>query len=245
MLQSIKKNAKMKLMPNQLGTLKETKLVEVLEKKGSHVAPATKKTALEVNSGFGIADIVYFNIDEDSVQKRHDAGFPAVSSYEILETFSVINKLKEDCINITYLHKKLPYSEKIFKEKILGFLIQNNIVENVDNTYLKLKYTYEIPINEVIAVEAKISNWKRGLYQAYRYKQYADKSYLALHTNYLQRAMKNISIFIDLNIGLIEVNDQTEEIKKIFEPKKNALTINEKVRLFASEDILQKYGYIN
>ena len=58
--------------------------------------------------------------------------------------------------------------------------------------------------NEVVAIEAKISNWYRALQQATSYTMCADKVYLALWDKYVHRANKE---FLDrYGIGLLSVN---------------------------------------
>jgi hypothetical protein len=53
------------------------------------------------------------------------------------------------------------------------------------------------------AFEMKISNWKRGLVQAYRYKAFSNYSYLVLDNKYSNQALININSFVNSNIGLI------------------------------------------
>ena len=55
-----------------------------------------------------------------------------------------------------------------------------------------------------IAVEAKISDWKAGLEQAVRYKQYANEVYVALSSEYVQKVERQQ--YRDLNIGLMSVS---------------------------------------
>jgi len=52
-----------------------------------------------------------------------------------------------------------------------------------------------------IAIEVKISDWKQGLYQAWRYYSFAEKSYLALYKEYSSTV--DISLFKKHNVGLI------------------------------------------
>lgn len=226
-------------------SLQESKLIPVIEA-GRDIFSISGKVDIEeeVDSSFGIADVVFFNLNDKLVKERQDARIPAIRSLEILETFSIVNKIGQSKINITHLYNSLPYSEKTFKEKILNFLTENNIADNIDNTYLDFRYLYKNTVSEFIAIEAKISNWQRGLYQAYRYRQYADFSYLALHSNYVERAKQNIDLFKNLNVGLISVDEPNKRMQMIFKPKKETLSITDRVRYFACEEILMKRGLI-
>ena len=225
--------------------LPESAMIPVIEEYKEDIFPSKNpEIAEEVNSGFGIADVVFFNLDNDTIRRRQRSRLPSIKSYEILETFSVVNELNVPEINITHLYKALPYSEKVFKDKILHFLTSTGVADNIDNTSLRFNYKYESPLKEIVAIEAKVSNWKRGLYQAYRYRQYADLSYLALHSQYIERAKQNLSLFEDLNVGLIRVDDERDELELIYKPIRENVSIMNKVRFFACEEILEKRGII-
>ena len=68
-----------------------------------------------------------------------------------------------------------------------------------------------------VAIEVKISNWKQGLYQAWRYRSFAEKSYLALY----EECAKNVRIglFKKHNVGLIVFNKNT--IQVLYNPTLN------------------------
>lgn len=223
----------------------EATLIPTIKANRKRIAPNTNLTECEVDSGFGIADVVFFNLDTEASKRREGFKSPPIKSFEILETFSVINRFNSNKINITHLYKQLPYSERVFKKKILSFFEEYKIAENIDNTYLKMRFSYKIPLQETVAIEAKVANWKRGLYQAYRYKQYANYSYLALHTNYVKRAIKHLDLFQSLNVGLLGVNGKEDSLEIIYKPKEKNPFISEKIKYFASENILHKQGFIS
>ncbi|MCL5772181.1 MAG: hypothetical protein M1479_07900 [Actinobacteria bacterium] len=107
-----------------------------------------------------------------------------IDSYDILRILTTLNQIDFDTISLTFLKQALPYSSKN-RDKIVSYLIENGFLIPRDRTSFSKGKKYQIGLREVVAVEAKLSNWKRGLYQAYRYKEYASKSYLALYLDYL------------------------------------------------------------
>lgn len=207
--------------------------------------PGIQFASKEVDSGFGIADVVLYNFDRSSAVSRQKSNIPRIKSYEILETLSVMDEIGGKTINITQLYKKLPYSENVFRKKILEFILENNIAEIHNGQDLLLKYRYKVSLRETIAIEAKVSDWKRGLYQAYRYKQYANLSYLALHNSHIQAPKKNIELFHQLNVGLISVDPELGKSEIIFEPDKDANLFSSWVRSYTNETILEANGYVN
>jgi hypothetical protein len=57
-----------------------------------------------------------------------------------------------------------------------------------------------------IAVELKISNWKRALWQATVNFQVSQQSYIAMWHKYVHRAQRNIDMFAAYGVGIIAVN---------------------------------------
>ncbi len=77
---------------------------------------------------------------------------------------------------------------------------------------------YEYVADSVIAVEAKLKNWKRALIQAQRYKKFSDFSFVLLDEHHSSSALSNLGLFDESNIGLITMNDSGYRIHHI--PKK-------------------------
>jgi len=59
------------------------------------------------------------------------------------------------------------------------------------------------PIDRVVAIEAKLRDWRRALYQATRYLDYANQSWVVLDGNALQNALLHIDEFSRRGIGLL------------------------------------------
>lgn len=61
-------------------------------------------------------------------------------------------------------------------------------------------------IHYVIAIEFKLSNWRRALLQAFRYRNFANESYVILDRAHAARAIDTVKEFREANIGLITIN---------------------------------------
>ncbi|MDP3488022.1 MAG: hypothetical protein Q8S19_08855, partial [Bacillota bacterium] len=68
-----------------------------------------------------------------------------------------------------------------------------------------------------IAIEVKIKDWKQGLYQAWKYNAFAEKSYLALYKKYAKNL--DIELFRTCNVGLIIFDETSVSVMNV--PKKN------------------------
>lgn len=71
---------------------------------------------------------------------------------------------------------------------------------------------------ELFAIEAKLTNWRKALLQAYRNTSYAHRAYVLLPKEYAHRAEKRKEEFSELGIGLCSFDGKT--IKIIFRAKK-------------------------
>jgi hypothetical protein len=61
--------------------------------------------------------------------------------------------------------------------------------------------------NEVIALEAKLTDWRRAIYQAYRNTTFALRSYVVLPERVASRAEKSVEMFTNYGVGLCACAD--------------------------------------
>ncbi len=73
--------------------------------------------------------------------------------------------------------------------------------------------------HELIAIEAKLKDWKKALKQAYRYLDYANQSWVLLDEAHVSPAIKNIESFKRLRVGLASISTEGD-LKIIFSPEK-------------------------
>jgi hypothetical protein len=69
-------------------------------------------------------------------------------------------------------------------------------------TWIKRKQPVPL-VNEIVAIEAKLGDWRRALGQAYRHLDYAHRSWVLLDASRATRAIENLNKFRRLNVGLI------------------------------------------
>jgi len=67
------------------------------------------------------------------------------------------------------------------------------------------------------AFEMKLNNWQRALTQAFRYRSFANMSYVMLDDDHVGPALTNIHKFVTSNIGLLSINTEGK-INTHFEP---------------------------
>jgi hypothetical protein len=67
------------------------------------------------------------------------------------------------------------------------------------------------------AFELKLSNWKRALAQAFRYRTFAHRANVLLDQAHIRPALANIELFRRSNVGLLTIDD-TGQVSTYFEP---------------------------
>ena len=164
---------------------------------------ANKRVLEEVSLGFGIADLVVTELkDSAEIVKREkltsiDKNKKKVS-LDVVTTITGIKK--QDII------------------KSLEKLIEYSFVKRMDSYYV-FSNKYELSFKKNIAFEAKLRHWKKALMQAYRYKWFADYSYVVLDEAHSKAAIENLPLFEKLNVGLLTISIDGV-IKKYYHPKK-------------------------
>jgi len=188
----------------------------------------------EVDSSFGVVDLLFYKFNNQYIQKRKDVS--PVTSSDVIKTLLFIKNKKT--FSISYLRKNLPYSEERIKKILLTSLINHGFVKKLDKKNFETIFNYKIGLKKALAIELKLKDWKGGLCQAYRYKWFSEVSYLALYHKFSNPAKKNLDLFREYNVGLMEIFDN-ENIKIIFKPKVEK-PFSKNVRAIASENLIKR-----
>jgi len=164
-------------------------------------------TVQEFGVGYGIADLVAYQLSYKNCQKRiannQKKPLSKVQYFQILAALPDIEKSKT--ISLEDLNCKLPFSKDRLNYFWLESLKKLGYVTKISkNSYTKINGF--IPItNEIIAVEAKLTDWKKGAIQAKRYKVFANRVYLATEEKVAHRIDQKL--LSKHGIGLLLVSD--------------------------------------
>jgi hypothetical protein len=101
--------------------------------------------------------------------------------------------------------------------RCLDGLVQVEAVSNRSNTFY-LSPTWRDILPEIIAVEAKVANWRKAVEQAARNRIFAHKSFVALPETVAQR-IKSQPIFSMLGLGLLAV-DESHHVRVLKRPRR-------------------------
>lgn len=153
----------------------------------------TQYIVRDLRGGNNIADVVYTtNIDRSNI--IFDEYFNAYYY------FNEIYKRKKVCLDdVKISNEKVNKKFHHFLQELekLGYI-------RISGNYITTIKKVDAVTRNFIAVEAKVSDWKAGLEQAVRYKQYANEVYVALSSEYILKVDRQQ--FKNLNIGLMSVS---------------------------------------
>lgn len=83
--------------------------------------------------------------------------------------------------------------------------------------------------HKLIAFEAKLKDWRKGLQQAFRYRYFADKAIQVMPEETVAAAISNLESFERLEVGLWSFDKETERIREIYSPNQ-ARALNKDAR---------------
>ncbi|NIA12050.1 MAG: hypothetical protein GWP10_20590 [Nitrospiraceae bacterium] len=158
----------------------------------------------ELNTGIGIADIVFSR----KINKRKYY----FNNFELLfHTLSLLTRKNKRISEIDFISR---FSKKQINS-IIEIYSSMELIEELSPGCFYIKNRLTPSVTKFYAIEAKLKDWKGGFYQAIRYKTFAQKTYLALSSDYIHRVDKDL--FIKNNVGLLSVSKN--KIKIIINPK--------------------------
>ena len=77
----------------------------------------------------------------------------------------------------------------------------------------------KIDSSVIRAFELKISDWRRAMMQAHRYRYFANSSIVVLHSDKLKNALEYVDTFKKINVGLWAFNPNNNKIITCYTPR--------------------------
>lgn len=180
----------------------ESEMIPVLIDNLSRVFK-TEYITTEFGTGNGVADLVF-------TTKMNDEDL-FLNEYALMALFVSLFQQNK------HISRKQLQKSNIDKTKLKKLLTQlesNDFIE-YDGEKISRNRKYKAHTCNLLSVEAKLNDWKSGLYQASRYKFFSHQSYLAYPQKKIHRV--DLALLKEHNIGLISVGEN--EIKFIYKPK--------------------------
>jgi len=206
-------------------------------------------TKQEVGVGYGVADLVLVKLipGQCAIRLKNKQLKPLLRE----DYFKIFRYLPEEesgkrPATLDHLVKRTKLSKSFLKYHILRKLEHDGYIKNVDGGFY-FKINGWMPIaEEIIAIEAKLKDWKRGFIQANRYKSFANKVYLALPDD--KAHLVDEALLKKHNIGLIAFDPRESEIKKTIHPRTaqplNTFKYDFAAEFFLNRGVLKKFALL-
>lgn len=167
----------------------------------------------EYNSSHGIADLVVVSAKKarnEPILKR-----PAIALdwVYLLSTLSM-----ESEYTIQEMQEWLGVSRRTVAIKMTEYLKAGFLTQTAARTYRKVK-EYRPIVKDIVAIEAKLSNWRKALSQALRYRFFSHFSFVLLDAARAKAAVANMDIFEEYDIGLVTYDHDTKWLFVHYCPK--------------------------
>lgn len=162
------------------------------------------KVLREFESVDGVADVVFFELNQATDRARRLGGIPprwayALRSLPYRKKFSVHDFAAWTGVTVRHAGQMLE------RYHVHGFCEP----DVVGNTWVKIQRP-QLLSTRIHAVEAKLRDWRRALRQAYRYLDYACQSWVLLDASSVGPAIAHLNEFARLNIGLASLSTESK-----------------------------------
>ena len=189
--------------------------------------------AVQCVSADGIADIVLARVNPDTLLRRRRSKITPVLQYVSCSVLAALQS--RGPLSLSELRGMTRYSTDYLRRKVLRGMIADSLVRREGPNYA-LTGLFSSPIDEIIAIELKLGNWRRAVYQASRYHRFADRSYvaMALEGSIRDRITEAVA---NTELGLMFVADG--QVTTVLEASEQEPRSNTD-RIFVSEQVLLK-----
>lgn len=215
------------------GVASEEEFVESLEQWFTEKGYLAKR---EVNIGNGVVDLVLAKLNKSKVnlRKRRNQKDSLLKEYFFTALRYIPDKdTGKKPIQMDELQRRTMLSKNLLRYKILRDLEESgHIISTDDNSYLKINGW--IPLaKEIVAIEAKLKDWKRGFIQANRYTTCADKVYLAIPEQISHLPDKKL--LRSFGIGLLSFSAHQKRLNILIESPNQGGKTNQDKRNYVAE----------
>jgi hypothetical protein len=166
--------------------------------------PTDAGVVIEFESSHGIADIVIYGSRE--LLQPHAAIFANVPPrYAVIFGRELLPKVfsVQQFIDLTGASEDASI-------RVLNILVKQGILQRLEKRVYECLFNLKNPLDVIISIEAKLSDWRRALRQAYRYREFSNQSWVLMDTFRVSAAMNNIHLFVRSGVGLASINTAGE-----------------------------------
>jgi hypothetical protein len=170
--------------------------------------PGTRRSYLvemEHEGGFGRADIVLFSLNRPLLRRRLSVSRYVATTPRFAAVLLAAQKRPLSCRSLARRTNMRPQD---LRRRYLASLVKAGLLEPTPTGCYRLAIPREHPIGVVVAIEAKLDKWRRALFQAQRYRAFANASYVTVPEPKASRLLQHRRQFRKTGVGLICVDER-------------------------------------
>ena len=202
-----------------LAFLREEDLVRaIIRTRNAHRKGSTHRRPniiTELDVSVGRADLVFFQLKKDWRRRAQYARLPSRWIYA-LRVLPYRKKFTPDEFSSLCGVSRSTAMLALRRYEGLGYCRRTTDKK----AWLKVRQPAPV-VSRIIAIEAKLTDWRRAISQAYSYQRYANQSWVTLDASRAGRAILAKDEFQRLNVGL-KVVDTKGKTKTYFTPRFHA-----------------------
>lgn len=156
----------------------------------------------EVQSAAGIPDVVATVFDQEVIDKRVADGF--VTDAAGLTALLALSDARDACrsLDAREVATATGLSPSYVRSRVLPTLVARGLTVMTEPGRWTTTHMYRSPARKLVTVEAKLSDWRRGLGQAARHTAGADAAWLVLDAARTRPAVTKADWFRAAGVGL-------------------------------------------
>lgn len=121
--------------------------------------------------------------------------------------------------SLAYLHRSTGLSRGVLREALRELIEEGLARECKNSTYVRGPSA--LPSLEMWAVEFKVKNWQRAIYQALQYRAFSHRVIILLDSNYVHRIEPHLERLHQLSVGVGAIDQERESIRTLSFPRKS------------------------
>lgn len=161
----------------------------------------------EVQTLKGIVDVLFARIDVVVLDARQRAGVPAVTDPASLAALLALRHTSHARVAFDEVAAQVSTSRDHLRRRVLPRLREMGWVSRTGADW-SLEHPYSAPVTTMTAIELKRSDWRRALWQAASYLDFAQASYVALDHSRTSDVQDMYPAFRFNRVGLLTINNQ-------------------------------------
>lgn len=171
----------------------------------------------EVQSAAGVPDVVATVFDEDVIGERAEGGF--VTDMAGLTALLALSAAREtgQSLDAYQVSAATGLTPAYVRARVLPALRDRGMAMTTSRGMWSTTCRYRSPARTVVTVEAKLSDWRRGLGQAARHAPGADAAWLVMDMTRTRAAVAKADWFRSAGVGLAGL-DPDGTLRTLLEP---------------------------